>query len=176
MTGPPDEERERVRGYLLSQGERYTWYELWRRVAPARLQLLDALDGVTDEQAAFIPAEGEWSIGEVAQHVLKGSRSNLALIERLATGEDASSEGVEPPREPAELSIAEAHEEILLNGVAFSALPLRLPEPPPLDPVAPHSFFGDLHCKAWYLFQRVHDVDHAGQIAAAKAADGYPDA
>ena len=175
-TGELTEEQQRVRGYLLSQGERYSWYELWRRVAPARLQLLDALDGVTDEQAAFIPDEGEWSIGEVAQHILKGSRGNLALVERLATGEDASSEGVEPPREPAELSIAEAREEILLSGVGLSALPLRLPEPPPLDPVAPHVFFGDLHCKAWYLFQRIQDTDHAGQITAAKAADGYPDA
>jgi hypothetical protein len=35
-------------------------------------------------------------------------------------------------------------------------------------------FFGPLHCKAWYLFQRVHDIDHANQINAVKEAPGYP--
>jgi hypothetical protein len=34
--------------------------------------------------------------------------------------------------------------------------------------------FGDLRARAWYLFQRAHDLDHAGQIAEVKAAARYP--
>jgi DinB superfamily len=169
------EEQQRVRGYLRTQGEKYTWFELWRRLAGSRLELLDILDGVSEEQAAFVPAEGEWSIAEVAQHVAKGARSNALLVERLATGTEVTdTSGVEPPRAPAEMSMDELREELLLNAVEFAALPPRLPEPPSFELEAPHPFFGDLHCKAWYLFQRVHDVDHTGQIAAVKAADGYP--
>jgi len=170
------EEQQRVRGYLRTQGEKYSWYELWRRLAGARLALLDALDGVSDEQAAFAPSEGEWSIGEVAHHVLKGARNNAALVERLANGNEATDTNVEPPREPAVLSIGEMRDELLQNAVEFAAMPARLPEPPSFDLEAPHVFFGDLHCKAWFLFQRVHDVDHTGQVQAAKAAPGYPEA
>ena len=36
--------------------------------------------------------------------------------------------------------------------------------------------FGDLHARAWHLFQRVHDLDHMNQIAAVKQDDGYPGA
>jgi len=168
------EEQQRVRGYLRTQGEKYSWYELWRRLIGARLALLDSLDGVTDEQAAFVPAEGEWSIDEVAQHVVKGARNNAALVERLAKAQQPDSTEVEPARAPAEMSISELREELLKNAVDFASLPARLPEPPSFELEAPHVFFGDLHCKAWYLFQRVHDVDHTGQINAAKAAPGYP--
>lgn len=167
-------EQERVRGYLLSQGERYNWYELWRRLIGARVALHDSLDGVSDQQAAFTPAEGEWSIAEVAQHVVKGARNTALLVERLANGQQPGDLKVEPAREPAEMSIDELRQELLKNSTDFAALPARLPEPPSFELEAPHIFFGDLHCKAWYLFQRVHDVDHTGQIEAAKAAAGYP--
>ena len=171
------EEQQRVRGYLRGQGEKYDWYQLWRRLAAPRLALLDALEGVTDEQAAFVPTEGEWSIAEVTQHLVNGARNNARLVERLARGEtaDAGADGdVEPPREPASMSIAELREELLRNAVDFASLPARLPEPPSFELESPHAFFGDLHCKAWYLFQRIHDVDHTGQIEAVKAAAGYP--
>ena len=36
--------------------------------------------------------------------------------------------------------------------------------------------FGELHARAWFLFQRTHDLDHVGQIEAIKAADGFPGA
>ena len=40
--------------------------------------------------------------------------------------------------------------------------------------MSPHPFFGDLHARAWYLFQRVHDQDHAQQVLTNKTIDGYP--
>ena len=58
--------------------------------------------------------------------------------------------------------------------LALGALVAALPDDAPLDGTVDHDFFGGLHCKAWYLFQRVHDLDHAGQIAQIQAAPGYP--
>lgn len=168
-------EQERLRGYLLSQGEKYSWLELWRRVTPARMDLLSALDDVTEEQAAFTPAPDDWSIAEVATHIASSSRSVAATVQALAIGERPPGRvAVEPPRAPVEATIAELREDLLESGQQFAGLSGRLPEPPNMDATAPHAFFGDLTCKAWYLFQRVHDGDHMQQIEAVKQAPGYP--
>ena len=60
--GPADAERERLHGYLMAQGEKYRWLELWPRVVGARVALLDALSSVNEEQAGFRAAEDEWNI------------------------------------------------------------------------------------------------------------------
>ncbi|MBM3140202.1 MAG: DinB family protein [Chloroflexi bacterium] len=170
------EEIDRVRGYLLSQGEKRSYVELWPRAVAARLQVLDALEGVTEEQASYVPAPGEWSIREVALHVLNGSRRTQQVVAVLAAGKPATSENVDPPREATDLSIEELRRQLLRDSVDWSVLTDRLPEKPSFDAMARHQFFGELHSRAWYLFQRVHDIDHANQIAAVKQASGYPDA
>ncbi len=175
--GPADAERERVRGYLMAQGEKYRWLELWPRVVGARVALLDALSGVSEEQAGFCPAEDEWSIREVARHVVNGSRGVGRLIEQLARGEEPSSqERTDPPREPAEASFEQLRLGLAEQSAEFAGLIARLPEPPSLERTHTHMFFGELHCRAWYLFQRVHDQDHTAQIEAVKQAAGYPSA
>jgi hypothetical protein len=45
-----------------------------------------------------------------------------------------------------------------------------------LEPTAPHPWFGELNCRAWYLFQRIHDTDHTRQIQAIKANPAFPSA
>lgn len=173
--GPDTDERARIGGYLNSQGEKYTFTELWPRVVGGRLELLDALQGVSEQQAAFKPADDEWSIREVAWHALNGSRGVARLVEPMAKGETPPQrERVDPAREETAQSLAELHAALLSDSVAFGALAQTLPEPPSLEGTAPHMFFGELHCRAWYLFQRVHDQDHARQIAGIKEAAGYP--
>jgi hypothetical protein len=170
-------EFERVRAYLSGQGEKYEFAELWRRVAAARLELLDALDGVTEEQAAFKPSADDWSIREVAQHILKSSRGTRGLVERLARGEGPArgdDRVFEAPREATDAPVASLRDELLRDGITWSAAIEALPARPPLEPTSPHMFFGPLHARAWYLFERVHDLDHANQIKAVKAAPGYP--
>ncbi len=143
----------------------------------ARLELLDTLDGVTDEQAAFKPSPDDWSIREVALHILRGSRGTRGLVERLSAGETPATGGgrvFEPPKEETEAPIASLREELLRDGVAWCVATEQLPPRPALEPTAPHPMFGELHARAWYLFERVHDLDHANQIKAVKAAPGYP--
>ena len=45
MTSAQQAEFARMRQYYQSQGERYSFAELWPRVSKARLELLDAFDG-----------------------------------------------------------------------------------------------------------------------------------
>ena len=173
--GPDTDERARIGGYLNSQGEKYTFTELWPRVVAGRLELLDALQGVSEQQAAFKPADDEWSIREVALHALNGSRGVARLVEPLAKGETPPQrEQVDPAREETARTLAELRAELLSDSVAFGALAQTLPEPASLERTALHIFFGELHCRGWYLFQRVHDQDHAGQIGGIKEVAGYP--
>ena len=58
--GPGEEERQRVSGYLLSQGEKYGWLELWPRVVQGRLEFLEAIRDVNEKQGEFRPGEGDW--------------------------------------------------------------------------------------------------------------------
>jgi hypothetical protein len=176
MTNQLTEEQERVRGYLLSQGERYDWVDLWARVISARIELMAEFDRVSDQQAAFSASDEQWSIGEVLHHALNGARGVEVLIESLAKGEESTErQRVDPAREPAEAPFAQQRRELAEQSVQFAALAARLPEPPSLELTQPHMFFGDLHCKAWFLFQRVHDQDHAGQVRQIKEAAGYPE-
>ncbi len=168
------QESERVRSYLLSQGERNSFVAMWPRAVKTRLQVMDALEALTDAQAAFKPAADDWSIREVALHLIDSSGNTRRLVERLAGGRRGDAGGVETARVETAAPIEELRARLLADSVAWSAMTERLPSEPPLEQMAPHPFFGALHCRAWYLFQRVHDLDHFNQIEAVKKAEGYP--
>src|SRR5215831_4186948 len=70
--------------------------ELLAMLAAGRQALIDALDGVTEEQAARIPAPGRWSVLGCVEHV--------ALVEdylfaRLIEGRRVDATGIDPARE-----------------------------------------------------------------------------
>lgn len=176
MVSPQQAEYDRMRSYYLAQGEKQSFQELWPRATKARLELLDALDGVSDVEAGWSPAPEEWSIKEVALHILKNSRSNRALVQALCAGKPGDTSGIEPPRENTSTPIKELQTQLRDDGIEWSATLLALPPTPPLTPTARHSMFGELHARSWYLFQRTHDIDHQGQIQKVKAAPGYPGA
>ena len=76
---------ERVRSYLLSQGERYTFAEIWVRFAKARLELIDSVSEVDQGQADFRPDVDEWSISEVLNHVVTSSGDGVGDRGRAVT-------------------------------------------------------------------------------------------
>lgn len=168
------DENARIRSYLLSQGEKYSFKEMWQRVVAARLELLEAIGSVNEEQASFRPAEGEWSVREVILHVLNWSREVRRLVQLLANGEAAGSRTIGSPRQEADLTIGQLRSQLLEDSLAWSVLTADLPDAPSFVATAPHPMFGELHTRAWYLFQRVHDLDHARQIQAIRQTPGYP--
>ena len=165
------EEQQRVRGYLMSQGEKYSWLELWPKVLSVRLQLIDALEGLSAEQAEARTTADEWTIIEGLRHGIAVTRGTLHHVERLASVaiSDAAQE-----RDPADMSFEELRRELMLNGTQFGTLAAALPEDAPLGPTAPHGAFGDLHCRAWYIFQRIHDADHVTQFRSIREAPDFP--
>jgi hypothetical protein len=173
-TGPTADERSRIRDYLLAQGQKYTWLELWPRVTGARLDFLDAIKDVTTEQAAFQPNPDDWSIAEITHHFLQTSRGVARSVELLANGQAPGSTDHEPPRATPTLAWTDLQTALAEDSVALAALVTGLPEPPSFEQTSDHMFFGPLHGRAWYLFQRVHDVDHTNQVLANKEAPGYP--
>ncbi len=174
MTSDQQAEFDRMHGYYVSQGERYTFSELWPRAVKARLELLESLDKVDDPESEWSPSAEDWSIKEVAHHILNGSRSTLRLVQALSAGETGDSSNIDPPRTTTGASMDELRTELREDGIDWAAVTQQLPPTPPLEPTAPHSMFGELHARAWYLFQRTHDLDHRGQIEAVKSAAGYP--
>ena len=168
------EESRRIHSYLQSQGERYTFSELWSRLIRARITVMDSVEGVTQEQAEFRFDPDEWSISEVLHHLLTSSERVAETVEGLSRGQPMSLGRIDPPREETTATIGELTTRLREDSIAWSALTQRLPASPPTVPTAPHPVFGELHARAWYLFQRVHDLDHVGQIEKNKQAEGYP--
>ena len=169
MTTEPDE-AERVRSYLQSQGEKYTFAEIWVRFVKARIALIDAVSDVDQGQADFRPDPDEWSISEALNHVVTSSGRISEIVDALANGASPSPGIIDPPREETTLSIEELRERLMLDSLRWSALVERLPSAPSTDFTAPHPFFGELHARAWLLFQRIHDIDHAGQVEKNRVA------
>ena len=96
------------------------------------------------------------------------------MVAALSRGEPFTTGRIDPPREEASLTIEQLTAYLREDSISWSALTERLPLSPPTEPTAPHPFFGELHARAWYLFQRVHDLDHADQINKNKQAAGFP--
>ena len=174
MTTDRQAEFDRIRSYLNTQGERSAHTELWPRVVKARMELLDSLEKVSEAQASWSPSPEDWSIKEIAVHLLNSSRSVCQIVQALSEGHPADSSGIEPPRETTDTPISELYNQIREDGIEWTITAAALPQTPAVEPTAHHSMFGDLHARAWHLFQRVHDLDHKNQIEAVKQAEGYP--
>ena len=175
MTTQADE-FQRIHSYLQAQGERHSFPELWTRLIKARVTVMDVVEEVTQEQAEFRPDPDEWSIAEVLHHLLTSSEKVAETVETLSRGEPINPGRIDPPREETTQTIGELTIKLREDSIAWTALTQRLPNAPPTEPTAPHSMFGELHARAWYLFQRVHDLDHAGQITKNKQSPEYPGA
>ena len=86
MTSDQQAEFERMHGYYVSQGERYSFSELWQRVVKARIELLESFAKVKDADADWSPSAETWSIREVVHHVLNSSRNTRKLVSALSVG------------------------------------------------------------------------------------------
>ncbi len=58
--------------------------ELLARLAEGRERYLSSLRGITEEQAAFLPGEGRWSILQCAEHVAGAEKGMLRLYQKLS--------------------------------------------------------------------------------------------
>jgi hypothetical protein len=176
----PEQEEQwaRVRGYLLSQTEKYDLVDLWPRVIAERLNYLQAIEGVTDAQAAWRPGHGEgedaWSILEITQHITTWTRNVVAMLEAMSQGQEGSK--LPPGYLDADLtkSLAQSRRELIEATMGLSVFMARPNADKDLSMTVEHPFFGPLTIRGWALFQRVHDVDHVAQVNTLKAMEQFP--
>jgi len=172
-------ETERVRSYLVSQAEKKTFAELRPVVEEARAALLAELDGVSDEQAAFKPTtggEGEdsWGIAETLRHCIQNEEGVALRIRSLALGDPARGGSAGRVVGRTNASLADLVRDLKAANFALDHAVGSVDGKENLEPTAPHPFFGELNCRAWFLFQRLHDQDHTRQIQKVKADPAYP--
>ena len=167
-------EEQRVREYLISQGEKYPFKELWIRAISARLELIKEVSDVNQGQADFSLDKDEWSISEILEHVISSTSRVTDLISDLTIGAIGDSSDIDPPRQLSDSNIDELRQRILEGAFKWTAMTDNLPDTPNMENNSNHGFFGDLHAGAWYMFQRVHDLDHLNQIRKNKSHADYP--
>ncbi len=173
----PQEERERIRSYLVTVANRLSIPELVEKVRQDVLPLREAALAVPPERFTERPAPGEWSAAEVLGHVLEmnewGAESIEAVLDDRPLPPPPSDEvGATarslPPSAAAFWDAFEPRREALLDRV------LRAEGSEHLERKLGHPLFGDLTWREWLLFMRIHDLDHLRQLQAIARAFGVP--
>jgi DinB superfamily len=159
------EEMLRIRGYLTAQGAKLSPEQIIGKIQEAMAQLRAAAAAVPPTRFAEPTAPGEWSANEVMAHVVEAGRHFGDAIVRILDGQ--------PPGEPRDVAARDTTPRPLDEWLARldrdrtalfervrSAHPMAL-----LEATIPHPFFGALNWRETLLFIRLHDLDHAGQLA-----------
>src|SRR5581483_11321267 len=122
---------------------------------------LGVLASVDDATSRRAPAgDGEWCLRDLVRHVIDAEDLVVALIAATQRGEAPARRGgigsmIDDDGRPwaALLDDLRATNARMLD--ATRGLPAAAP-----DGAAKHPFFGELDCREWAAFQRVHDADH----------------
>ncbi len=170
-----NEEQARIRSYLVAQGAKLTPAALVEKVRGAMADLRAAALAVPAARFAERPEPEEWSGNEVMAHVLAAdgyfSGGVRRALEGLPPGPKTEGRGIEnaPLRSAAEwCALLDKQREPIFAQV-LAADPSAAP-----DFRIDHPFFGPLTWRETLLFNRLHDLDHAGQLQKIAAALGAP--
>jgi hypothetical protein len=172
--------RDRIMAHIRSRGTEADPAAVHQKLAAAYAQFDGLLAGLTAEVATAAPAPGEWSVRDVADHLLESERAGLDEIRCLVAGEappgppvPASLRSKAPHHRPWPWLVAELgrlHADIL-DAVASG------PAPVPGEPTAPGVFWAEvageptewieeLDWRAYAAVLRVHTLEHLAQIRA----------
>jgi hypothetical protein len=165
------------------------------QLTASQARLLELVDGLTDEQWIFHPAEGRWSISECLEHVMRVENRVLGLI------------GKKLNEEPAAPARARVDDSVVATALLDRSVGRQAPEaahpigewPDSNELLAkfrktrqrttdfaavtqgdlrryfhPHMALGELDCHQWLLVLSMHGSRHALQIEEIKASTGFP--
>jgi hypothetical protein len=182
MTTVSDDLRERLVGYI-GDNARKDPAAIRALVEKGHAQIMGNLQAMSDEQARFKPASDVWSALEVMAHVVTAKRGTARICDRLARGDVPAGFGGEGEdnasrqdgiSDGAFASVAQAAAAAQAGHDALLAFVDTLSPETDTNTRYNHFVFGDLNCREWAVFQRVHDGDHSQQLDQIKAAEGYP--
>ncbi|MCL6643996.1 MAG: DinB family protein [Dehalococcoidia bacterium] len=173
----PQPENERIRSYLVAQAAKLTLPQLVEKVRNDCLPLAEAARAVPPSRFRDCPAPGEWSAAEVWRHILEMNEAGASAIEAILDGRQSASRAIEDRLAPGESDLQDGpscyaryleRRERLLARVAAARGDEHL------DRTLRHPVFGELNWREWFLFMRVHDLDHLRQLQAIAAALAEP--
>ena len=175
------EVQERVTGYIKHNASKSNEAVLGL-IGQGHTQLMEVIDGLSDEQATFKPSADDWSVLDTMQHVVAAKKGVARMCAQLARGEQPGGiggEGQETQKQDgvtgrSYATLAEATTAAVASHEELVAFVNGLTEASNTDETFDHFLFGPLNCREWAVFQRVHDGDHGGQIDKIKAAGGFP--
>jgi hypothetical protein len=162
-----DSEAERIRGYLISQANKLSIPDLVAKVRDDSAALKDAAAAVPSEKFGERPGPDDWSAAEVFTHVLDMTENGAGAIE------DIIAAGAAPPRIRDELrheqrgdlqSAADYWQAFETRRGQLYEHVLRAAGDEHLDVKITHPTFGAFSWREWFLFMRVHDLDHMRQL------------
>lgn len=166
------DEEQRVRSYLVAQGQKRAPGEIIGNVREAMAELLDAAVAVPAARFGERPEPAEWSGHEVMAHVVDSGRrvtaGILGILDGGAGGSLPEPAGTDPV--PDALGAAGWRDVLTRDRDALFARVLAAPPDAHLDRTIAISSFGPLTWRAALLFLRVHDLDHVGQLRKIAAA------
>lgn len=174
------EEKKAAAIAFMREGAEKSGAEIEAIVEEGHAALLAAIDGVSESEAMRKPAPDEWSILQTMDHVVTGKRLFATLSAALVNGQlppgfgkaaeqPSAQDGVTLKRfetlADARAAACDAHASMLnvIRSTDGAALP---------ETTFRHFMFGDLNCREWMVFQRIHDDNHRPQIEAIRATIG----
>jgi hypothetical protein len=138
----------------------------------------EAIEGMSEQQAEFRPGE-EWCAKEVLGHLIGTNRGINQQIADMAGAQSPKQaqrvKGMgEIPKEYEQMDIARLRTEVADVFGEIEELMSSLAGNEKLDQQFPHPLFGPLNLKEWFVFHRVHAMDHVQQLDKIKADPAYP--
>ncbi len=149
--------------------------EILVSVQQTQAELLTIFSSCDESRASRAPAEGEWSMRELARHAVFTEALIAKMIHHLARGtyppaEDFKGSGIGMMPEDDGRAYAAIMRELVEANEALLTSVRELPDKPNVELKLPHPYFGPLNCKEWAGFQKVHDTDHIQHAQKVLAA------
>lgn len=161
-------------------------------------RFLSIVSSVTEAQAGYRPAENEWTIGEIVEHVSIVNNGFLRITRKLlkqaeAEGKSAPAdlnlklilsdesgvpvqkfEAPETVRPTGSISIADALASMRQTLDGFVEIKPRVEVVDLSEQMFPHPAFGPISAYQWMLLLSEHQDRHLRQIERVIAAPGFP--
>jgi DinB family protein len=171
---------------------------LWNDLEKMRAEVLREADGLSQRQVDWKPAENEWSVGELIDHLTLAEIATGKVTTKL-TREAESAGALAPfpsdltafvalPLRPGGAAVQAPQVVWPQHGKAIGDLiatmkatrersrqsieTLSRIDPRPLR--FKHPLLGDLDLAQWWMLQAAHDGIHLAQMKAVKASPGFP--
>ena len=157
--------QQKLQSYLAAQSVKLLAAEIRARLDEAATELFASLEGVGEAAAHTRPAEGEWSVAEVVDHVTLTLDEVASIIRTLAGG-------VRPSRpmtvalapRNAGRPLADLAARLRRSQTALSEFLAAQSSEPHTDLRVPDDYFGEINWKGYALILRLHYKDHAQQV------------